>query len=107
MQRVSFVLQVKPALVAAYRAAHASVWPEMQAALTRAGWHNYTLFLCEDGLLFGYFETPQSFDTALAMMANEPVNARRQAMMAPYFEVLDGVNPDRAMEQLVEVFHLE
>jgi hypothetical protein len=47
-------------------------------ALADTGWHNYSLFLRDDGLLVGYFETP-SLDDALAGMAATDVNARWQA----------------------------
>ena len=55
--RVGFRLQVRPELIDEYRAHHAAVWPEMRDALSRCGWHNYSLFLDADGTLFGYFET--------------------------------------------------
>jgi L-rhamnose mutarotase len=35
------------------------------------------------------------------------VNARWQAFMAPYFENLGGTRADQAMEELLEVFHLD
>ncbi|MGQ9550379.1 MAG: L-rhamnose mutarotase [Roseiflexus sp.] len=107
MQRVGFTLKVKPELIEAYKAHHANVWPEMLDALRRHGWHNYTLFLRDDGLLFGYVEVPESFEQALVGMASEEVNARWQAMMAPYFEHLSGAYADQSMVQLEEVFHLD
>ena len=42
-----------------YKKHHEAVWPEMLEALRRHGWHNYSLFMRDDGLLFGYFETPE------------------------------------------------
>ena len=66
--RVCFQLQVKPDRIAEYKERHAHVWPDMLAALAETGWHNYSLFLREDGLLIGYFETP-SLEEALAGMA--------------------------------------
>ena len=83
-----FVLKVKPEKIEEYKEAHRAVWPEMQAALSRTGWHNYSLFMREDGLLFGYFETPQDFQNALDGMEKEEINATWQAAMAPYFEAL-------------------
>jgi L-rhamnose mutarotase len=77
----------------------------MRQALSDAGWHNYSLFLREDGLLVGYLET-DDFDAARAAMAATGANARWQAEMAPLFEALDGVAPDDAMRPLTEVFHL-
>jgi L-rhamnose mutarotase len=106
MTRVGFLLKVKDDLIDEYRRRHESVWPDMQEALRRTGWHNYTLFLRDDGTLFGYFETPESFQTALDGMAREEVNERWQQEMAPYFEET-GLRADQMMEELVEIFHLD
>lgn len=75
----------------------------MRDALSATGWHNYSLFLRDDGLLVGYLE---DFATARAAMETTEVNARWQAEMAPFFESLDGARPDEAMRPLTEVFHL-
>ncbi len=107
MKRVGFLLKVKPDRLEEYKARHRAVWPEMQDALRRAGWHNYSLFMREDGLLFGYFETPDSFQAALGDMAKEEVNARWQDYMAPFFESLTGAHADQSMLELEEVFHLD
>src|SRR5205809_300178 len=77
MQRICFVLQVKPDLLAEYRERHANVWPEMRDALSAAGWHNYSLFLRDDGMLIGYVETAD-FQKALQAMASTEVNTRWQ-----------------------------
>ena len=105
MQRIGFLLKVKPDLIEAYKARHRAVWPEMLEALRRHGWHNYSLFLDADGTLFGYFETAGSLDDAVAAMQAEPVNERWQALMAPYF-VTDAAPADRQMRAIEEVFHL-
>ena len=107
MRRVGFVLQVKQDKIAEYKAHHKTVWPEMLDALQRTGWHNYSLFLREDGLLFGYFETPESFQAALEGMSKEDINKKWQDLMAPYFENLSGAHADKSMLQLEQVFHLE
>ena len=106
MQRVGFILKVKEEMIDEYRLRHEQVWPEMLDALRRQGWHNYTLFLREDGLLFGYFETPDSFRTALQGMSEEEINERWQIEMEPFFEGIGG-HADEMMEELVEVFHLD
>jgi L-rhamnose mutarotase len=105
VQRVCFLLKVRQDRVEEYRRRHAAVWPEMQEALSRTGWHNYSLFLREDGLLVGYLET-EDFDRARELMAATGVNARWQREMAHFFEQLDGSAPDAAMRPLTEVFHL-
>ena len=61
MKRVGFLLKVKPHLVEEYKQHHENVWQEMKDALSRQGWHNYSLFLRDDGLLFGYVEVADSF----------------------------------------------
>jgi L-rhamnose mutarotase len=106
MQRVCFLLKVKSDRLAEYKLRHKDVWPDMLAALRDTGWHNYSLFLRDDGLLVGYLETPD-FQKAVAGMAATEVNARWQKDMAPFFERLDGQRPDEAMVSLQEVFHLD
>ena len=105
LNRVAFRLRVRTDTIDEYRDHHDAVWPEMRDALSRCGWHNYSLFLDDDGTLFGYFETSGSLDDAVAAMQAEPVNERWQALMAPYF-VTDDAPADRQMRAIDEVFHL-
>ncbi|WP_375388749.1 L-rhamnose mutarotase [uncultured Amnibacterium sp.] len=105
MERVCFQLQVRPERLAEYRRRHAAVWPDMLQALSDTGWRNYSLFVRDDGLLIGYFET-DSLEASLAGMAATGVNARWQAEMAPFFVALDGA-PDTGFLRLTEVFHLQ
>lgn len=106
MQRVCFLLKVKAERLGEYKQRHQAVWPDMLDALSRHGWHNYSLFLRDDGLLVGYLETPD-FDRAVAGMQSEAVNARWQAEMAPFFETLERGSADTSLLTLTEVFHLE
>jgi L-rhamnose mutarotase len=105
MERVCFLLKVRQDRLEEYKKRHASVWPDMLQALRETGWHNYSLFLREDGLLVGYFETPD-LNAALDGMAHRGVNERWQREMAPFFENLGGRRPDEGFQQLEEVFHL-
>jgi L-rhamnose mutarotase len=105
MQRVCFVLQVKPERLEEYKQRHRSVWPEMQAALRETGWDNYSLFLRHDGLLVGYLQT-ENFERARTGLATREVNQRWQREMGAFFVQPDGASPDRAMQPLEEVFHL-
>ena len=105
MQRICFVLQVKPGRLTEYKQRHRDVWPEMQAALRETGWGNYSLFLREDGLLVGYLET-EDFERARSGMAQREVNERWQREMSAFFVQPDGAPPDQAMRPLEEVFHL-
>src|SRR6266446_4757570 len=96
MERVCFLLKVKPDRLEEYKRRHKSVWPEMRMALHETGWHNYSLFLRPDGLLVGYLET-DDFEAALRRMATREVNERWQREMGPFFEALDGRRPDQGM----------
>jgi L-rhamnose mutarotase len=107
MKRVGFLLKVKRDKIDEYKAHHQKVWPEMLEALRRHGWHNYSLFMRPDGLMFGYFETPENFEAALAGMAQEEINAKWQEFMAPYFEGVSGAHADEMMQALEQVFFLE
>ncbi len=106
MQRICFVLQVRPERLREYKERHAAVWPEMQQALHQTGWCNYSLFLREDGLLIGYLET-ENFELARNEMAKLEVNKQWQREMDPFFVNAPGIKPDAAMKPLEEVFHLE
>ena len=106
MNRVGFLLKVKQDMIAEYKRHHETVWPEMLDALSRTGWHNYSLFMRDDGLLFGYFETPDDFETALAGMDKEAINTKWQDLMSPFFEGA-GEHADKMMVELEEVFHLD
>ena len=107
IKRTGFVLKVKQHMIEEYKRHHQNVWPEMFEALSRHGWHNYSLFMRDDGLPFGYFEAEQDLEAALAGMAGEDVNRRWQEMMAPFFEIPPGARPDQMMVELEEVAHLD
>jgi L-rhamnose mutarotase len=105
VERVCFLLRVRPDRLDEYKARHREVWPEMLDALHAAGWRNYSLFLRPDGLLVGYLET-DDFQSALDGMEVTGVNARWQAEMSPFFELSGDERPDTGLERLEEVFHL-
>lgn len=107
MKRIGFMLKVRAERLEEYRRHHAAVWPEMLEALRASGWHNYSLFVRDDGLLFGYFETPDSLQEAQARMAATAVNTRWQEFMAPYFESPSNARPDEMFLELSEIFHLD
>jgi L-rhamnose mutarotase len=105
MERICFVLQVKPERIEEYKQRHRSVWPEMKKALHETGWTNYSLFLRTDGLLVGYLET-ENFARARAGMAESEANERWQREMAGFFVQTHDLLPDRAITPLEEIFHV-
>ena len=106
MERVCFLARVQPDRLKEYKRRHREVWPEMLQALRETGWHNYSLFLRDDGLLVGYLETPD-YQKAQDGMAGRDVNARWQEEMKSFFLALEGRRPDESFLRLEEVFHLD
>lgn len=107
MQRVCFLLNVRPDKLEEYKARHREVWPDMIRALRESGWSNYSLFLRPDGVLVGYLET-RDFGRALAEMNRRAVNEQWQSEMAPYFLPQNGKSRfDEAMVPIEEIFHLD
>ena len=78
----------------------------MLRALEDSGWHNYSLFLRDDGLLVGYVEA-DDLDAAQGAMSALEVNTAWQAEMAGFFTGINGRPPDESFLLLHEVFHLE
>lgn len=105
MKRIGFLLKVKQDKIEEYKKIHATVWPDLLEALRRCGWHNYSLFMREEGTLFGYFETPHDLQTAIEAMNNEEINTKWQTMMAPFFESPNGARADEILIELEEVFY--
>jgi L-rhamnose mutarotase len=105
MKRVGFQFKVRQDKLREYKEHHKHVWPEMLEALREAGWHNYTLFLREDGLIFGYFETERDLATAQAKMVAKDVNTRWQEFMASFMDAK--ARPDETFVELEEYFHLD
>jgi L-rhamnose mutarotase len=106
VRRYCFLLQVRPELLEEYRAQHAAVWPDMLQALHDSGWHRYSLFARDDGLLVGYVESDDLVKAQQAMAATE-VNGRWQESMSKFFTGLDGRRPDEGFLLLDEVFNLD
>ena len=105
MQRVCFQLQVKPHRLDEYRERHVAVWPDMLKAIADSGRRNYSLFLRDDGLLIGYYETDSDIASQAALAA-DPRTAAWENHMGGFFESLDG-RADQGALTLIEVFNLE
>ena len=105
MKRVGFQFSINKDRIEEYKEIHQNVWLEMLTALREAGWHNYTLFMREDGVVFGYFESEDGLSTAQAKMAEKEINTRWQQFMAPFTE--NAGRPDESFIELEEYFHLD
>jgi len=105
MKRVGFQFKVRQDRLPEYKEYHKHVWPDMLEALRETGWHNYSLFLRPDGLIFGYFETDESLTVAQSRMAAQEVNTRWQEFMAAFMDA--NARPDETFIELEEYFHLD
>ncbi len=106
MERVCFQLQVEPDRLEEYVRRHRAVSAPMLDAIAAAGRRNYSLFLLDDGLLIGYYETDD--DAACARrLAQDPVAAAWEADSADFFVELAGDRADLGATRLREVFQLE
>lgn len=107
MQRVCFLMRVRPDKLGPYLEAHEHVWGDMQDALRRAGWQDYSLFVDRTtGLIVGTLFT-ENFAAAQARMTHEDINQRWQAAMVDWFVPVDErVGPGDIIE-LEPYFHLD
>ena len=104
MQRVAFLLHLRPGNEEAYDRAHAEVWPEMLALLKRSGVSEYSIFRRDELLILTM--TVEDFDRTWDQIEADPINTRWQEAMAPYFEPVTGLRPGERFPMLREVFYL-
>ena len=104
MQRVAFIMRIKPGTQEEYRRRHKQVWPELQTDLKHAGCQNYSIYL-HDTELFAYMEV-DNFERYLVAMAASHASERWEAQMSDILiretEADTGFPP-----VLEEVFHLD
>ena len=85
MQRVGFLIKVRPEKLPEYKKLHDPIWPELAEELKAAGIRNYSLWLREDGTEFGYLEC-DDWDATCATLAASEVHDRWQEMMQDFLE---------------------
>ncbi len=107
MQRIGFVIHVKPDRLEEYRLLHNPIWPDLAAELKASGIRNYSLWLREDGTEFGYLEC-DDWAASCAYLAMSEVHTRWQNMIQDY--VLTSGRAETAgqpVQDLEQVFLLE
>jgi len=101
--KVGIHTRLRPGVEEQYEEYHRAVWPDVVAAIKRAGIAKYAIF--RDGLdLFHYIEC-DDYDRAIAELAAEPVNIRWQAEMAPMMAVAHDYS-GRSRDRLPLIFDL-
>ncbi len=109
MQRMGMTIGLGPGKADEYRRLHASVWPEVLAALSAAGIRNYSIFLREpENLLFGYWEYHGAdFAADAARIAADPVTRDWWKLCGPCQEPLATRAEGEWWAPMQEVFHLD
>lgn len=104
MQRIAFLMRIKPGSEEEYRRRHQQVWPDMLAELKAAGCQNYSIFL--NGLqLFAYLEVAD-FARFREYLASSAVSERWENRISDILE--REVDPTTQFPFLLEeVFHLD
>jgi len=104
MQRIAFMMRIKPGTEEEYRQRHRQVWPELLAELKRAGCQNYSIYL-RGTELFAFMEV-EDFQHFLSVMAGSPVSERWEQYMSDI--LLREIDPTTGFPPVLpEVFHLD
>jgi L-rhamnose mutarotase len=83
-ERVGLHTRLRAGAEGRYDELHRDVWPDVLAAIERVGITRWLIY--RDGLdLFHYVEC-RDYDDAVAELADDPVNLRWQAEVAPLME---------------------
>ena len=83
------MLRLRPGMGEAYDKSHEQVWPEMLGLLKRSGVSEYSIFRRDEMLVL--VMCVEDFDAVWDRIAADPINARWQEAMAPYFETVSGL----------------
>lgn len=106
MLRQGSVIRLRPEAIEEYERYHREGWPEVQQALTDAGFRNYSIYRFGD-TLFSYREyVGTDYEADMAVLdAHEP-SRRWVAIMHTLQLSVDGAVPPQ-WTHLPEIFHLD
>ncbi len=104
MQRIAFIMKIKPGSEEEYRRRHQQVWPELLADLKQAGCSWYSIYM--RGLeLFAYMEV-EDFQRFLSTMAASRASEHWEQYMSDI--LVRETDPATGFPfVLPEVFHLD
>lgn len=104
MEKIAFVMQLKPGFEAEYKKRHDEIWPELSTELKAAGVSDYSIFLHPETLqLFAVLK--RSGDHSMDRLPSTAIVKRWWSFMA---DIMD-THPDHSPIEipLTNVFHLE
>jgi L-rhamnose mutarotase len=109
MQRMGWVIGIRPERIAEYRSLHAKVWPDVLATIHACGIRNYTIYLYEpQNLLFACFEYHgEDFAADMARMAEDEATRRWWALTDPCQQALLSRQEGEWWARMAEVFHVD
>lgn len=103
MERLLFIMKIRPGQVAEYERRHEAVWPALLADLYCAGFRNYSLFR-RDRDVYGYAECETSGDAAFGALAASAVNAEWGRW---FTDVLERLPSGDGLVRAAEVWHMD
>lgn len=104
MQKIAFLMKLKPGFEEEYKKRHDEIWPELSAALTEAGVSDYSIYLDRaTGILFAVQKRMEN-NTA-DDLPNLPIVKKWWAYMA---DIMDTNADNSPMSSSLEcVFHMD
>ena len=107
MQRMAWMIELKPDKVALYKELHNAVWPEVLDKIHECGIRNYSIFLREpENILFGIYDyVGINHDTDMEKMAADPQTREWWKLTEPCQAPLKSREKDEWWVPLEQVFH--
>jgi L-rhamnose mutarotase len=107
MQRIGLQLRVRTDRLDEYKKLHNPIWADLAAELRAAGMRNYSLWLDDDGIEFGYLEC-DDWAATCAYLSKCDVHTRWQALMQDYLKTeTDASQGGQPVKLLEQIFMLE
>ena len=107
VQRIGWVIKVKPEKLEEYKKLHANPWREVDSMLKVCNIQNYSIYY-RDGLLFSYLEyTGKDFDADMKIMAADSITNEWWKLTDPCQEPVDSAEEGVWWADLEEVYHLD
>ncbi|MBB3840607.1 L-rhamnose mutarotase [Runella defluvii] len=104
MEKVAFLMKLKPGFEAEYKKRHDEIWPELSAVLTEAGVYDYSIYLDRaTGILFAVQKRTEN-NTA-DDLPNHPIVKKWWAYMA---DIMDTNADNSPVSTSIDcVFHMD
>ena len=107
IQRIGWVIKVKPEKLEYYKQLHADPWPGVNAKLKEVNIQNYSIYY-RDGLLFSYLEyTGNDFDADMEKMAADSLTNEWWKLAKPCQQPVESAEDGVWWADVEEVYHLD